>query len=136
MFVLFLKILRFVFRFRLQVSVIQSCSQSTNKVLHALQQNFPAASKTQLRNKVREILDFVDTHWQIYWSNVITEHSQAILNSLYSFYWNLTRNWELRETLLSYLIKITTAYCLCFLLNIHFYRTGLINVGCSGNSQR
>ncbi|PRQ29246.1 hypothetical protein RchiOBHm_Chr5g0011851 [Rosa chinensis] len=110
MFVLFLKILRFVFRFRLQVSVIQSCSQSTNKVLHALQQNFPAASKTQLRNKVREILDFVDTHWQIYWSNVITEHSQAILNSLYSFYWNLTRNWELR--------------------------TGLINVGCSGNSQR
>ncbi|XP_061993229.1 uncharacterized protein LOC133711068 [Rosa rugosa] len=58
-------------------------------------QKFPAASKTQLRNKVREMSDFVDTHWQICWSNVITEHSQAILNSLYSFYWNLTRNWEL-----------------------------------------
>ncbi|PRQ41488.1 putative chromatin assembly factor 1 subunit A [Rosa chinensis] len=47
------------------VSVIQSCSQSINKVLQALQQKFPAASKTQLRNKVREISDFVDNHWQV-----------------------------------------------------------------------
>ncbi|XP_050381216.1 chromatin assembly factor 1 subunit FAS1 [Argentina anserina] len=48
------------------VSVIQSCcSQSINKLLQALQQKFPAASKTQLRNKVREISDFVDNHWRV-----------------------------------------------------------------------
>lgn len=47
------------------VSIIQSCSQSINKVLQALQQKFPAVSKTQLRNKVREISDFMDNRWQV-----------------------------------------------------------------------
>ncbi|XP_048436592.1 chromatin assembly factor 1 subunit FAS1-like isoform X3 [Pyrus x bretschneideri] len=47
------------------VSVIQSCSQSINKVLQTLQHKFPAASKSQLRNKVREISDFVDNRWQV-----------------------------------------------------------------------
>ncbi|XP_062026479.1 uncharacterized protein LOC133742816 [Rosa rugosa] len=98
-FVLFPNILRFVFRFRLQVSVIQSCSQSINKVLQALQQKFPAASKTQLRisrpgsePKRYSIIPLC----KICWSSVITEHIQGILNSLYSFHWSLTRDWELR----------------------------------------
>ncbi|KAM2895746.1 hypothetical protein FF1_010803 [Malus domestica] len=47
------------------VSVIQSCSQSINKVLQTLQHKFPAVSKFQLRNKVREISDFVDNRWQV-----------------------------------------------------------------------
>ncbi|KAM1251322.1 hypothetical protein FF1_033821 [Malus domestica] len=47
------------------VSVIQSCSQSINKVLQTLQHNFPAVSKSQLRNKVREISNFVDSRWQV-----------------------------------------------------------------------
>ncbi|KAH8501282.1 hypothetical protein H0E87_016193 [Populus deltoides] len=47
------------------VSVIQSCSQSMNKVVESLQQKFPAVSKLQLRNKVREISDFVDNRWQV-----------------------------------------------------------------------
>ncbi|XP_024179090.1 uncharacterized protein LOC112185109 isoform X1 [Rosa chinensis] len=118
-FVLFLNILRFVFGFRLQIPERTSRSKCTTQAhVHEERQRL------------------------ICWSNLITEHSQAILNSLYSFYWNLTRNWELRgskmnrewihsknklsqeykdgiqsfielrETLLSYLIKITTAYCL------------------------
>lgn len=48
-----------------QVSVIQSCSQSMNKVVESLQQKFPTVSKLQLRNKVREISDFVDNRWQV-----------------------------------------------------------------------
>ncbi|KAJ6429354.1 hypothetical protein OIU84_020894 [Salix udensis] len=47
------------------VSVIQSCSQSMNKVVESLQQKFPTVSKLQLRNKVREISDFVDNRWQV-----------------------------------------------------------------------
>ncbi|CAK7325984.1 unnamed protein product [Dovyalis caffra] len=47
------------------VSAIQSCSQSMNKVVESLQQKFPSVSKSQLRNKVREISDFVDNHWQV-----------------------------------------------------------------------
>uniref|UniRef100_A0A5B6YTU5 Putative chromatin assembly factor 1 subunit FAS1 n=1 Tax=Davidia involucrata TaxID=16924 RepID=A0A5B6YTU5_DAVIN len=47
------------------VSVIQSCSQGMNKVVESLQQKFPNISKSQLRNKVREISDFVDNRWQV-----------------------------------------------------------------------
>nr|BAJ53153.1 JHL23J11.8 [Jatropha curcas] len=47
------------------VSTIQSCSQSINKVVDSLQQKFPTVSKSQLRNKVREISDFVDNRWQV-----------------------------------------------------------------------
>ncbi|GAV79235.1 CAF1A domain-containing protein, partial [Cephalotus follicularis] len=47
------------------VSVIQSCSQGMNKVVESLQQKFPTSSKFQLRNRVREIADFVDNRWQV-----------------------------------------------------------------------
>lgn len=47
------------------VSAIQSSPQGINKVVESLQQKFPAASKSLLRNKVREISDFVDNRWQV-----------------------------------------------------------------------
>ncbi|XP_010927904.1 chromatin assembly factor 1 subunit FAS1 isoform X2 [Elaeis guineensis] len=47
------------------VRIIRSCSQSINKVVELLQQKFPTISKTLLRNKVREISDFVDNRWQV-----------------------------------------------------------------------
>ncbi|KAJ0014074.1 hypothetical protein Pint_19545 [Pistacia integerrima] len=47
------------------VSVINSCSTGINKVVESLQQKFPSVSKTQLRNKVREISDFTDNRWQV-----------------------------------------------------------------------
>uniref|UniRef100_A0A2P2K374 JHL23J11.8 protein n=1 Tax=Rhizophora mucronata TaxID=61149 RepID=A0A2P2K374_RHIMU len=47
------------------VSTIQSCSQSINKVVESLQQKFPTIPKFHLKNKVREISDFVDNHWQV-----------------------------------------------------------------------
>lgn len=47
------------------VSVIQSCGHGMNKVLESLQQRFPAISKSHLRNKVREISDFVDNRWKV-----------------------------------------------------------------------
>ncbi|XP_057962033.1 chromatin assembly factor 1 subunit FAS1 [Malania oleifera] len=47
------------------VSAIQSCPQGINKVVESLQQAFPTISKSQLRNKVREISNFVDNCWQV-----------------------------------------------------------------------
>ncbi|KAL5582967.1 hypothetical protein UlMin_015409 [Ulmus minor] len=47
------------------VSAIQSCTQGLQKVVERLQQKFPTFSKSQLRNKVREISDFVDNRWQV-----------------------------------------------------------------------
>ncbi|XP_027085917.2 chromatin assembly factor 1 subunit FAS1 isoform X1 [Coffea arabica] len=47
------------------VSVIQSCSNGINKVVECLHEKFPTISKSQLRNKVREISDFVDNRWQV-----------------------------------------------------------------------
>lgn len=48
-----------------QVSTIQSCPRGINKVVDSLQQKLPDISKTLLRNKVREISDFVDNRWQV-----------------------------------------------------------------------
>jgi hypothetical protein len=48
-----------------QVSAIQSSPQGISKVVESLQQKFPAASKSLLRSKVREISDFVDNRWQV-----------------------------------------------------------------------
>ncbi|KAG2693798.1 hypothetical protein I3843_08G108000 [Carya illinoinensis] len=47
------------------VSAIRSSPQGINKVVESLQHKLPAASKSQLRSKVREISDFVDNHWQV-----------------------------------------------------------------------
>ncbi|XP_058094285.1 chromatin assembly factor 1 subunit FAS1 [Magnolia sinica] len=47
------------------VSCIQSCPHGINKVVESLQRKFPAVSKLQLRNKVREISDFMDNRWQV-----------------------------------------------------------------------
>ncbi|KAL5990829.1 hypothetical protein ACLOJK_011734 [Asimina triloba] len=47
------------------VSCIKLCSYSINKAVESLHSKFPAVSKFQLRNKVREIADFVDNHWQV-----------------------------------------------------------------------
>lgn len=47
------------------VSAIQSCSQNISKVVECLQQTFPTISKSQLRNKVRELSEFVDNRWQV-----------------------------------------------------------------------
>ncbi|XP_042472628.1 chromatin assembly factor 1 subunit FAS1-like [Zingiber officinale] len=47
------------------VRLVQSCPHGINKMVEVLQQKFPSISKTQLRNKVREISSFVDNHWQV-----------------------------------------------------------------------
>ncbi|KAF3455169.1 hypothetical protein FNV43_RR05617 [Rhamnella rubrinervis] len=47
------------------VSAIQSCPQGIQKVVESAQQKLPTFSKSQLRNKVREISDFVDNRWQV-----------------------------------------------------------------------
>lgn len=49
----------------LQVNAIQSYSQGINKVIDSLQQTFPSISRSQLRNKVRELSEFVDNRWQV-----------------------------------------------------------------------
>lgn len=48
-----------------QVTTIQSCSQGMNKVLVSLQQKFPSVSKSLLKNKVREVSDYVDNRLQV-----------------------------------------------------------------------
>ncbi|XP_050940409.1 chromatin assembly factor 1 subunit FAS1 isoform X1 [Cucumis melo] len=47
------------------VSTIQSCSQGINKVVESLQLKFPNVPKSHLRNKVREVSDFVENRWQV-----------------------------------------------------------------------
>ncbi|WOL17908.1 hypothetical protein Cni_G26701 [Canna indica] len=47
------------------VRLIQSCPNGVNKIVEVLQQKFPTVSKSQLRNKIRELSDFVDNHWQV-----------------------------------------------------------------------
>ncbi|CAI9090805.1 OLC1v1025661C3 [Oldenlandia corymbosa var. corymbosa] len=47
------------------VCFIQSHSYGINKVVEILHEKFPTNSKSQLRNKVREISDFVDNRWQV-----------------------------------------------------------------------
>ncbi|XP_064946644.1 chromatin assembly factor 1 subunit FAS1-like isoform X1 [Musa acuminata AAA Group] len=47
------------------VRLIQSCPHGINKVVEVLQQKFPTTSKSRLRNKVREISNFVDSRWQV-----------------------------------------------------------------------
>ncbi|GMH13056.1 hypothetical protein Nepgr_014897 [Nepenthes gracilis] len=47
------------------VSAIRSCPHGLNKVLESLQLKFPSIPKGHLRNKVREIADFVDNRWQV-----------------------------------------------------------------------
>ncbi|KAL2330147.1 hypothetical protein Fmac_017728 [Flemingia macrophylla] len=42
------------------VTTIQRCTQGMNKVLMSLQQKFPSVSKSLLKNKVREVSDYVD----------------------------------------------------------------------------
>lgn len=48
-----------------QVNTIQNCSQGMNKVLVSLQQKFPSVSKSLLKNKVREVSDYVDNRLQV-----------------------------------------------------------------------
>ncbi|KAK7295219.1 hypothetical protein RJT34_18124 [Clitoria ternatea] len=47
------------------VTTIQNCPQGINKVLGSLQQKFPSASKSLLKNKVRELSDYVDNRLQV-----------------------------------------------------------------------
>ncbi|XP_074566494.1 chromatin assembly factor 1 subunit FSM [Curcuma longa] len=47
------------------VRLVQSCPHGINKMVEVLQQKFPSISKAQLRNKVRELSNFVDNHWQV-----------------------------------------------------------------------
>lgn len=49
----------------LQVRLIQSCPHGINKLVDVLLQKFPSIPKSQLRNKIREISDFVDNRWQV-----------------------------------------------------------------------
>lgn len=48
-----------------QVSTIQSTPQSIHKLAECLQAKLPGFSKSQLRNKVREVSDFADSRWQV-----------------------------------------------------------------------
>ncbi|TKY65326.1 Chromatin assembly factor 1 subunit FAS1 [Spatholobus suberectus] len=47
------------------VTTIQNCTQGMNKVLVSLQQKFPSVSKSLLKNKVREVSDYVDNRLQV-----------------------------------------------------------------------
>ncbi|KAK4487888.1 hypothetical protein RD792_003626 [Penstemon davidsonii] len=47
------------------ITVIQSCPQSIEKIVKSLHDKFPAISKSQLRNKVREISEFSDNRWKV-----------------------------------------------------------------------
>ncbi|KAK8994857.1 hypothetical protein V6N11_045926 [Hibiscus sabdariffa] len=47
------------------VSTIQSCSHGIRRLLESLQEKFPSISKSQLKEKVREISDFSDNRWQV-----------------------------------------------------------------------
>ncbi|XP_009420141.2 chromatin assembly factor 1 subunit FAS1 isoform X1 [Musa acuminata AAA Group] len=47
------------------VRLIQSCPHGINKLVDVLLHKFPSIPKSQLRNKIREISDFVDNRWQV-----------------------------------------------------------------------
>ncbi|KAL3523275.1 hypothetical protein ACH5RR_016109 [Cinchona calisaya] len=75
------------------VSVIQSCSHGINKVVESLHEKFPSISKSQLRNIVREISDFVDNRWQVkkdilvkLGSTISPEKSSARTKSIATFF--------------------------------------------------
>ncbi|XP_073040417.1 LOW QUALITY PROTEIN: chromatin assembly factor 1 subunit FAS1 [Primulina eburnea] len=44
---------------------IQSCPYSIGKIVESLHMKFPTATKSLLRNKVREIAEFSDNRWQV-----------------------------------------------------------------------
>ncbi|KAK7269055.1 hypothetical protein RIF29_21770 [Crotalaria pallida] len=48
------------------VATIQNCSQGIDKVLKSLQDKFPSASRSLLRNKVHEVSDYVDNRLQVH----------------------------------------------------------------------
>ncbi|XP_073125630.1 chromatin assembly factor 1 subunit FAS1 isoform X2 [Henckelia pumila] len=47
------------------ILIIQSCPHSIGKIVESLHMKFPTATKSQLRNKVREIAEFSDNRWQV-----------------------------------------------------------------------
>ncbi|KAL3833932.1 hypothetical protein ACJIZ3_008668 [Penstemon smallii] len=47
------------------ITFIQSCPQSIEKIVKSLHDKFPTISKSQLRNKVREISEFSDNRWKV-----------------------------------------------------------------------
>ncbi|GAA0148023.1 chromatin/chromatin-binding, or -regulatory protein [Lithospermum erythrorhizon] len=47
------------------IAVLQSNSQGISRIIDALLHKFPNTSKSQLRNKVRELADFCDNRWQV-----------------------------------------------------------------------
>eukprot|EP01018_Ginkgo_biloba_P037348 Gb_13173 [translate_table: standard] len=47
------------------VRAIQASTQGMNKMVESLLKKFPNIAKRQLKNKIREISDFVDNHWQV-----------------------------------------------------------------------
>ncbi|KAK4480205.1 hypothetical protein RD792_013267 [Penstemon davidsonii] len=47
------------------ITIIQSCQHSIGKIVESLHNKFPAVSKSQLRNKVREISEFSENRWQV-----------------------------------------------------------------------
>ncbi|KAK7243201.1 hypothetical protein RIF29_37990 [Crotalaria pallida] len=47
------------------VTTIQNCSEGMNKLLCSLQQKFPSVSKSLLKNKVREVSNYVDNRIQV-----------------------------------------------------------------------
>ncbi|KAE9617704.1 hypothetical protein Lal_00018595 [Lupinus albus] len=47
------------------VTTIQNCSEGMNKLVCSLQQKFPSVSKSMLKNKVREVSDYVDNRLQV-----------------------------------------------------------------------
>ncbi|RLN33879.1 chromatin assembly factor 1 subunit FSM-like [Panicum miliaceum] len=45
--------------------LVTSCSQGMGKLVELLHERFPCVSRTQLKNKVREIAEFIHNRWQI-----------------------------------------------------------------------
>lgn len=47
------------------VKLIKSCHHGIGKLVESLHGRFPCVSKVQLKNKIREIAEFTNNHWQV-----------------------------------------------------------------------
>lgn len=87
----------------IQVKVIGSCRDGINKLVESLHQKFPNVSKSQLKNKVREISEFVDNRWQVRYFHIQERHTNNVCFCASVIYSSAL--WEMKYTwnaLLSY----------------------------------
>lgn len=58
--------------------MIGSCRDGINKLVESLHQKFLNVSKSQLKNKVREISEFVDNRWQVRYFHIQERHTNNV----------------------------------------------------------